>query len=902
MVTPNKSTSSSKDKPKMPRSSNSGRSRRQKNNSLCSFWKIAVVFLVMYGSLVWKTAWVDVANLMAMHDTTTSLGDGLTIPFLAKGKVSSDKNNSNKNNTNKKGNADKDAKTSTKKNKTQGAQYQSLPVAAVPPDAKVPRIRVKTYAGTTTAEKSTKTTKIKETDSPLLTAADDGQNGVLSLGVSEFSKLIQDTWLSSSLHSLLLRSSSPSHSAKSSIGGEVEGWYEKLLKEMEHDMNNGNNNNISISSTKRKGPLVSCRRRRRRSIIENESAEKSTSTKERKSSSSSSSSSSTVEFNYSADPISSCREAAGGSDGWITSGPFHYYNPHPNKERIVCGTSIPPKGTIVFDQLCPEPVTGRLFPTIPTPDGTGMPPVVARFEVSTRSSAKDPFPDCDIPCSTMGRFSLVSKRYIEGTKWEITMSMEGPLYYPQILVKPEGWKKNKFYSTTSFQSEIPLPYYSEAEYKIWNAVPVDFDNAIHGGVFMARNCGSRNNREQVIKTLQELANDNMKIHSVSTCLNNADIPPGSTKTNKNSIMNKYLFYFAFENQCYPDYITEKLWGPMEAGTLPVYFGAPNVREHVPKHSIILLDDFGTNVEDPATIKALFRYLEQVANNKTLYDSYHAWRHLPQPEFDAKLNLTYTHGTCRTCRWAYARLYGLGWNHPQQRVEDLYIARQTCIATETGLLQHPVEESWLLHQPTAAQIDTKLQAKRTLTMHSSASPTHCLQGTLAQDEMVLTAPVDQQEASETAGEQEKLVRIVRQVDGVIDMEVHALHRAATNNHSSFSLSPSWMDNIQWQFTTKLATNATFVRVKEGHSRLQDGLSRITIITTPKTVTLSARKNVLTLDGGIGGGGGSVFPLRLRIISENIDTFHQGADQAENHFASVMIGDFYHPVEVFRQEAG
>ena len=162
-------------------------------------------------------------------------------------------------------------------------------------------------------------------------------------------------------------------------------------------------------------------------------------------------------------------------------------------------------------------------------------------------------------------------------------------------------------------------------------------------------------------------------------------------------MKKSLFY---ENQCYPDCITEKLWGPLEAGTVPVYYGAPNVEDHVPPQSLIHVTDF-TDTE------ALYRYLEHVANNKTLYDSYHVWRDLPQPEFQAKMNLTWTHSTCRTCRWAYARLYGLRWNHGQPRIEDMHIPQKTCLDSKTGLLQHPIMETW-----TDATSLTAIETERT----------------------------------------------------------------------------------------------------------------------------------------------------------------------------------------------
>jgi hypothetical protein len=40
-----------------------------------------------------------------------------------------------------------------------------------------------------------------------------------------------------------------------------------------------------------------------------------------------------------------------------------------------------------------------------------------------------------------------------------------------------------------------------------------------------------------------------------------------------------------------------------------------------------------------------------------------------------------------------------------------------------------------------------------------------------------------------------------------------------------------------------------------------------------------------------------PLRIRILVEDIDTLHKGADEEENYFANLMIEDFFNPVEAF-----
>jgi hypothetical protein len=190
----------------------------------------------------------------------------------------------------------------------------------------------------------------------------------------------------------------------------------------------------------------------------------------------------------------------------------------------------------------------------------------------------------------------------------------------------------KFYSTTSFESEVPLPYFSFAEYSIQSdAVP--FHEGIKGATFIARNCGSKNNREGVVKKLMETT---FRVDSVSTCLRNVQPRPGLDLRDKGKLMRKYLFHLAFENQNSDDYITEKLWGSLSAGVIPIYFGAPNAKQHIPFKGVIYVDDF-------PSVDKLADYLNKVANDQQLYESYHAWRNEPLPQsFLDKYDLSRTH--------------------------------------------------------------------------------------------------------------------------------------------------------------------------------------------------------------------------------------------------------------------
>lgn len=42
-------------------------------------------------------------------------------------------------------------------------------------------------------------------------------------------------------------------------------------------------------------------------------------------------------------------------------------------------------------------------------------------------------------------------------------------------------------------------------------------------------------------------------------------------------MARYKFVIAYENGVCEDYITEKFWRPLIAGSIPLYFGSPSIK-------------------------------------------------------------------------------------------------------------------------------------------------------------------------------------------------------------------------------------------------------------------------------------------------------------------------------------
>ncbi len=56
----------------------------------------------------------------------------------------------------------------------------------------------------------------------------------------------------------------------------------------------------------------------------------------------------------------------------------------------------------------------------------------------------------------------------------------------------------------------------------------------------------------------------------------------------------YKFTLALENSLLPHYMTEKIWEPLAAGSVPVYYGAPNARDLLGLESaVIFAEEFGS---------------------------------------------------------------------------------------------------------------------------------------------------------------------------------------------------------------------------------------------------------------------------------------------------------------------
>ena len=149
---------------------------------------------------------------------------------------------------------------------------------------------------------------------------------------------------------------------------------------------------------------------------------------------------------------------------------------------------------------------------------------------------------------------------------------------------------------------------------------------------MVTNCAAKNSRGEYIEELMKY----MRVDSFGGCKNNAkvddailarysrgnDSPSSHFSIDyrgvKRELFAKYPFVLAFENaNCY-DWVTEKPYDALLAGSVPIYMGAPNVNDYLPPNSYIDVRFFS----GPAELAA---FLAATAADPVAYGAFHEWR-------------------------------------------------------------------------------------------------------------------------------------------------------------------------------------------------------------------------------------------------------------------------------------
>ncbi|KAI4295654.1 hypothetical protein L6164_035675 [Bauhinia variegata] len=222
--------------------------------------------------------------------------------------------------------------------------------------------------------------------------------------------------------------------------------------------------------------------------------------------------------------------------------------------------------------------------------------------------------------------------YKDGTA-SVLRSMESAQYYAENNIAMARRRGYDIVMTTSLSSDVPVGYFSWAEYDIMAPAQPKTEAAL-AAAFIS-NCGARNFRLQALEALEK---ENIKIDSYGGCHRNRD-----GNVNKVEALKRYKFSLAFENSNEEDYVTEKFFQSLVAGSVPVVVGAPNIEDFAPSPGSVL------HIKEIADVASVAKTMRYLAENPEAYNESVRWKYEgPSDSFKALVDMAAVHSSCRLC--------------------------------------------------------------------------------------------------------------------------------------------------------------------------------------------------------------------------------------------------------------
>lgn len=548
--------------------------------------------------------------------------------------------------------------------------------------------------------------------------------------------------------------------------------------------------------------------------------------------------------------------------------------------RHVCGKALGPNRAMVLDGdgchtwvgLPHDPEKAIVQPPLhllpqdnPPVSGHGMPPI----QIISKPSAETPtMPTmesitCDIPCEWEKDISGLD-RYVVGTSWRLVQTDKDPSTERRANMERTDFRHDKYYSTTSWKSDVPLSFYSFEKYNLRNAPAIDFDAATNAASSVVNSdCASNPVRRQ--KWLASAQAHVKNTHFYGSCNHNTEIPEGSTidtTEGRIDLMKKDRMVLAYETGTEKYHVTEIVWEALMSGAVPAILGASNLeKEILPPHSAL----YATNFQNWDPFSEL---IQQVSDSKEQWESYHEWRkdEAALTAFETRMNFTRTSPQCRTCRWAYAKKYGLGWDHVQQRVQDNAIPKHFCLSSDDKYIAEPFVEAWY---KTGTSFDTEKTA--------SASECH-------------------EQTSQVSIDALGIHRFVWNHDGMTDMKIHM---GSTTEMATLRITVN-VNNQEGAIFRNVHTLAPdtkrFMHVSS--AAIQDRHAKVVLLANwPTTAIRSPGAGLLEID--VSAKDTAMWgELQIRIFTEDFNVLHDKlTEYYPSSFGKMAMKDFIDPLELF-----
>jgi hypothetical protein len=144
------------------------------------------------------------------------------------------------------------------------------------------------------------------------------------------------------------------------------------------------------------------------------------------------------------------------------------------------------------------------------------------------------------------------------------------------------------------------------------------------------------------------------------------------------IMSAYKISLVFENAMLHDYVTEKLFTAYQAGSLPVYLGAPNIEQWAIAGSYVDASKY--------TPQQLAVLLQQLLEDEELYESYFEWKERPLPQnfLEKWERCAFHNAACRICE--FVKNYSQCSNAAAASAADLHSDARTRVIPRSSAIE------------------------------------------------------------------------------------------------------------------------------------------------------------------------------------------------------------------------
>lgn len=217
----------------------------------------------------------------------------------------------------------------------------------------------------------------------------------------------------------------------------------------------------------------------------------------------------------------------------------------------------------------------------------------------------------------LNRKGTAGRVKLSGQIW-VGWSRECILHYPH-MTDPQVLAQFDIMATYQRGSDVPLSYLDNWHFVSdledqFRSAHVNHRPSALVNMFISSDYNLSGRRSYAFELARHMA-----IDSYGQMMRNQKIAIDDGPATKRNIISSYKFTLAFENAISPDYVTEKFFEPLLAGSIPIYLGAPNVQDFAPgDHCYIDVRDF----PDP---KDLANFLTYVAADEDLFEGFYAWK-------------------------------------------------------------------------------------------------------------------------------------------------------------------------------------------------------------------------------------------------------------------------------------